>query len=42
LNPPSDLESDMPSPSEYLKHQKQALIAYVDVNIYATQEETSL
>lgn len=29
------------SPSEYLKHQKQAIIAYVDVNI-AVDDETHL
>ena len=42
-NPPrSDSVLESMSPLEYLKHQKQAVIAYVDVNKLAVEDETHL
>ena len=40
--PRSDSVLEPISPSEYLKHQKQAIIAYVDVNTMAVEDETHL
>lgn len=42
-NPPrSDSVLETISPSEYLKHQKQAIIAYVDINALVVEDETHL
>ena len=41
-NPPrSDSVLETVSPSDYLKHQKQAVIGYVDTNVFV-EEETHL
>ena len=41
-NPPrSDSVLETVSPSEYLKHQKQAVVGYVDINLFV-EEETHL
>ena len=39
--PRSDSVLESVTPSEYLKHQKQAVIGYVDVNLFV-EEETHL
>ena len=38
----SDSVLETISPSEYLKHQKQAIIAYVDINALVVEDETHL
>ena len=41
-SPRSDSVLDVVSPSEYLKHQQQAIITYVDANKHVVEDETHL
>lgn len=41
-NPRSDSVLETVSPSDYLKHQKQAIVAYIDINTLVVEDETHL